>query len=90
MGVGINHESTGNHKFSLTQLMFMISGLCCNFQPCDAADVQELTTQEKEETTCDLLKSKNGMYYSEPLIRCEIAVFPFVAQLRTNELFLFF
>lgn len=40
--------------------MFVISHLCCNFQPCDAADVQESTAQEKERSPHELLLSDNG------------------------------
>lgn len=40
--------------------MFVISHLCCNFQPCDAADVQEPTAQEKERSPHELLLSDNG------------------------------
>lgn len=54
------HESTSNHK-----LKFMIDGLCCNFQPCDAANVQEPAAQEKEDSTHELLDSNNGTCYSE-------------------------
>lgn len=49
----------------LVQLVFMIDGLCCNFQPCDAADVQELPSQEREDPTHELLDSNNGTYNSE-------------------------
>lgn len=50
---------------SLAQLMFMINRLCCNFQPCDAADVQDPTAQEKEDPTHTLLDCNNGMCYLE-------------------------
>uniref|UniRef100_A0A671YPR3 PH and SEC7 domain-containing protein 3-like n=1 Tax=Sparus aurata TaxID=8175 RepID=A0A671YPR3_SPAAU len=43
----------------LAPLVFMIDGLCCNFQPCDAADVQEPTAQEQEDSTHELLDSNN-------------------------------
>ncbi len=46
-------------------LMLMIDGLCCNFQPCDAADVQEPTAQEKEDSTHELLDKNNGTWYLE-------------------------
>lgn len=43
----------------------MIDGLCCNFQPCDAVDVQEAAAQEKEEpTTHELVDDNKGTYYS--------------------------
>lgn len=56
----------------LIQLKFVIDGLCCNFQPCDAVDVQEPATQEKEESTHELLDGNNGTYYSvqHVLVRC--------------------
>ncbi|KAI3361802.1 hypothetical protein L3Q82_002144 [Scortum barcoo] len=50
----LNLEWTGNGF----ELMFMTGGLCCNFQPCDAADVQEPSTQEKEDCTPGLLESE--------------------------------
>lgn len=49
----------------VAQLTFTIDGLCCNFQPCDAADVQEPTTQEKEDSTHEQLDGNNGTYYLE-------------------------
>lgn len=49
----------------LAPLVFMIDGLCCNFQPCDAADVQEPTAQKQEDSTHELLDSNNGTCCSE-------------------------
>lgn len=45
---------------SILEQLFVISRLCCNFQPCDAADVQEPTAQEKERSPHELLHCDNG------------------------------
>lgn len=52
-------EGCVNSVCVLEQL-FVISRLCCNFQPCDAADVQEPTAQEKESSPHELLLCDNG------------------------------
>lgn len=52
---------------NLEQLIFVISRLCCNFQPCDAADVQEPTAQEKEPSPHELLLFDNGTCYLSTL-----------------------
>lgn len=57
------NEPPVNPKISHTTHVH--DGLCCNFQPCDAADVQEPTAQEKEDSTHELLDSNNGTCYSE-------------------------
>lgn len=43
--------------------MFMINRLCCNFQPCDAADVQDPAAQEKEDSAHTRSECNNGMCY---------------------------
>ena len=50
-------------------MLMFDDGLCCNFQPCDAAEGQEPTTQEKEESTHELVDSNNGAYYSKQHIK---------------------
>lgn len=45
----------------------MLSSLCCNFQPCDAADENEPTKQEKEDTASEQSESNTGMYRSSPV-----------------------
>lgn len=52
---------------------FLTGGLCCNFQPCDAADVQHSETQEKEDSINELSDCNNGMYYAE-LQQCIVLV----------------
>ncbi|XP_069571353.1 PH and SEC7 domain-containing protein 1-like isoform X2 [Brachyistius frenatus] len=44
---------TGNES----ELVF--DGLCCNFQPCDAADVKEPNTQEQEDSARELFDGDN-------------------------------
>lgn len=39
--------------------------LCCNFQPCDAADAQQSTAQEKEHSPHELLPGDNGTCLAE-------------------------
>lgn len=42
------------------QLLFVITRLCCNFQPCDAADAQEPRAQEEERSPQELLLGDSG------------------------------
>lgn len=43
----------------LPQLLLMIIGLCCIFQPCDAANAPE--GREKEDSTHELWGNNNGV-----------------------------
>ena len=51
--------------------MFRVNPLCCNFQPCDAADVQEPTAQEKEDSAHELVESTNGMCFPFVALACK-------------------
>lgn len=51
--------------YELSCFLEQLKRLCCNFQPCDAADAQQSTAQEKEHSPHELPPCDNGTCHAE-------------------------